>query len=235
MPEKLHELQRLWLIEATRYNVLPIDDRVVEKMNPDTAGRPVLVKGNTQLLFGGMGRLSENCVLNIKNKSHSVTAEIEVPELGAEGVIIAQGANIGGWSLYAKGGKLRYCYNVAGVNHYFVEAASALPAGEHQVRMEFAYAGGGLGKGGQVTLYVDGKKVGHHSNDAGDGLFRRRRLRRRRGQRRPRLPRLRPARQCIQRNNQGRATRYRRCSRKLGSPRLAGGCDPYRNGTAVGK
>ena len=79
MPEKLHELQRLWLIEATRYNVLPIDDRVVEKMNPDTAGRPVLIKGKTQLLFRGMGRLSENCVLNIKNKSHSVTAEIEVP------------------------------------------------------------------------------------------------------------------------------------------------------------
>jgi arylsulfatase len=160
MPEKLHELQRLWLIEATRYNVLPIDDRVVEKMNPDTAGRPVLIKGKTQLLFGGMGRLSENCVLNIKNKSHSVTAEIEVPETGAEGVIIAQGANIGGWSLYAKNGKLKYCYNVAGVNHFYVEATRALPGGEHQVRMEFAYAGGGLGKGGQVTLYVDGEKVG---------------------------------------------------------------------------
>ena len=80
MPEKLHELQRLWLIEATRYNVLPIDDRTAEKFNPDTAGRPVLVKGKTQLLFGGMGRLSENCVLSIKNKSHSVTAEIDVPE-----------------------------------------------------------------------------------------------------------------------------------------------------------
>jgi arylsulfatase len=160
MPEKLHELQRLWLIEATRHKVLPIDDRVIEKMNPDTAGRPVLVRGKTQLLFGGMGRLSENCVLSIKNKSHSVTAAIEVPQSGAEGVIIAQGANIGGWSLYAKGGKLKYCYNVAGVNHYFVESASPIPAGEHQVRMEFAYAGGGLGKGGQVTLFVDGKKVG---------------------------------------------------------------------------
>ena len=160
MPGKLRELQRLWLIEATRYNVLPIDDRVVEKMNPDTAGRPVLIKGNTQILFGGMGRLSENCVLSIKNKSHSVTAQIEVPKSGAEGVIIAQGANIGGWSLYAKGGKLKYCYNVAGVNHYYVESAGPLPAGDHQVRMEFAYAGGGLGKGGQATLFVDGKKVG---------------------------------------------------------------------------
>lgn len=161
MPEKLHELQRLWLIEATRYKVLPLDDRVIEKMNPDTAGRPVLIRGNTQLLFGGMGRLSENCVLNLKNKSHSVTAEIEVPGTGAQGVIIAQGANIGGWSLYANDGKLKYCYNVAGVNHYFVESAEALAAGEHQVRMEFAYAGGGLGKGGDVTLFVDGKKVGN--------------------------------------------------------------------------
>src|SRR5215831_7932404 len=160
MPEKLHELRRLWLIEATRYNVLPIDDDLGRRFNADTAGRPMLIRRTSQILFGGMGRLSENCVVNIKNKSHSVTAEIEVPETGAEGVIIAQGANIGGWSLYAKNGKLKYCYNVAGVNHYYVEAARALPAGEHQVRMEFAYAGGGLGKGGQVTIYVDGEKVG---------------------------------------------------------------------------
>ena len=160
MPEKLHELQRLWQIEATRYKVLPLDDRVMEKMNPDTAGRPVLIKGKTQLLFGGMGRLGENSVLSIKNKSHSVTAQIVVPEEGAQGVIIAQGANIGGWSLYAKGGKLKYCYNWGGFKHFFVEGSSPIPAGEHQVRMEFAYAGGGLGKGGKVTLYTDGKKVG---------------------------------------------------------------------------
>ena len=160
MPEKLHDLQRQFLIEAARYKVLPLDDRVTEKLDPDTAGRPVLVRGKTQLLFGGMGRLSENCVLNLKNKSHSVTAELVVPASGAEGVIVAQGANIGGWSLYAKGGKLKYCYNVAGVNHYYVESAAALPAGPHQVRMEFAYAGGGLGKGGKVTLYLDGMPVG---------------------------------------------------------------------------
>ena len=157
--EKLHELQRLWLIEATKYNVLPLDDRLVEKMNPDTAGRPKLIKGNTQLLFQGMGRLSENCVLNLKNKSHSVTAEIVVPEKGAEGVIISQGANIGGWSLYAKDGKLKYCYNWGGFKNFMVEG-SAIPPGEHQVRMEFAYAGGGLGKGGKVSLYLDGKPVG---------------------------------------------------------------------------
>jgi arylsulfatase len=160
MPEKLKELQRQFLIEASRYKVLPLDDRVAERMNSDTAGRPTLIRGKTQLLFGGMGRLSENCVLNLKNKSHSITAEIEVPESGAEGVIACQGANIGGWSLYAKGGTLKYCYNVAGVNHYFVESTTKLPAGKQQVRMEFAYAGGGLGKGGKVTLYLNGKAIG---------------------------------------------------------------------------
>ena len=165
-PDKLQELQRLWLIEATRYNVLPIDDRMIEKINPDTAGRPVLIKGKTQMLFGGMGRLSENCVLNLKNKSHAVTAEIVAPRDGAEGVIISQGANIGGWSLYAKGGKLKYCYNWGGLKHFFVEADSPIPAGEHQVRMEFAYAGGGLGKGGKVTLYTDGQKVGEGTVEA---------------------------------------------------------------------
>lgn len=160
MPEKLKELQRLWLIEATRYKVLPVDDRVTEKLNPDTAGRPTLIKGTSQLLFKGMGRLSENSVLSIKNKSHAVTAQIEVPATGAEGVIIAQGANIGGWSLYAKNGRLKYCYNVAGVNHYFVETEEVLPVGSHQVRMEFKYDGGGLGKGGTVTLFIDGNKKG---------------------------------------------------------------------------
>ena len=160
MPDKLHYLQRLWLIEATRYNVLPLDDRLGERMNADTAGRPVLIKGKTQILFGGMGRLSENSVVSVKNKSHSVTAAIEVPASGAEGVIVAQGGNIGGWSLYAKAGKLKYCYNLLGIDYFYVESEGKIPAGDHQVRMEFAYAGGGLGKGGTATLYVDGKKVG---------------------------------------------------------------------------
>ena len=160
MPDKLHELQRLWLIEATRYNVLPLDDRAAERLNAVTAGRPRLIKGDSQILFGSMGRLSENSVLDLKNKSHSVTAEIVVPSTGAEGVIVAQGGNVGGWSLYAKGGKLKYCYNLLGIQQFYAESGSALTPGDHQVRMEFAYAGGGLGKGGTASLYVDGKKVG---------------------------------------------------------------------------
>jgi arylsulfatase len=160
MPEKLRDLQRLWLIEATRYDVLPLDDRAAERLMPELAGRPVLIRGNSQILFGGMGRLSENSVVNIKNKSHSVTAEIDVPASGAEGVIIAQGGNIGGWVLYAKDGKLKYCYNLLGIKHFFAESKGKIPAGQHQVRMEFAYDGGGLGKGGTATLFIDGKKSG---------------------------------------------------------------------------
>src|SRR5262245_25020517 len=107
-----------------------------------------------------MGRLSENSVLNLKNKSHSVTAEIVVPDKGAEGVIIAQGGNIGGWSLYVKSGKLKYCYNFLGIQYFYVEADKPFDKGEHQVRMEFAYDGSALGKGGTATLFVDGKKAG---------------------------------------------------------------------------
>ncbi|MBI4675633.1 MAG: arylsulfatase [Chloroflexi bacterium] len=160
MPDKLHELQRLWLIEAVKYNALPLDDRFGERGNPDLAGHPTLIHGNRQLLFGGMGRLTENTVVNVKNKTHAITAEVIVPESGAQGAIAAQGGLTGGWSFYAQGGKLKYCYNFCGLTRFYVEGAQAVPSGKHQVRMEFGYDGGGLGKGGTVTLYVDGQQVG---------------------------------------------------------------------------
>jgi arylsulfatase len=103
---------------------------------------------------------AEACVLTLKNKSHSVTANIEVPESGATGVIITQGGSVGGWTLYAYEGRLKYCYNFFGIEYYMVTADAPIPAGKHQVRMEFAYDGGGLAKGGTVTLYYDGKPVG---------------------------------------------------------------------------
>jgi arylsulfatase A-like enzyme len=159
-PDKLAELQRLFLIEAAKYGVLPLDDRRVERFNSDLAGRPTLVKGNTQLLFGGMGRLSENSVLNLKNKSSAVTAEIVVPDGGASGVVIAQGGAFAGWALYLLDGKLTYCHNLLGLARPKIGAESGVPAGTHQVRMELAYDGGGLAKGGEVTLYVDGEQVG---------------------------------------------------------------------------
>jgi arylsulfatase len=159
-PEKLRELQRLFLIEAAKYNVLPLDDRRFERFNPDLAGRPQLVRGTSQLLFGRMGRLSENSIVAMKNKSHSITAQIDVPEAGANGVIVAQGGAFGGFVLYATDGKPAYCYNLFGLQLFKVYGQEPIPAGEHQLRMEFAYDGGGLGKGGAVTLYVDGEQVG---------------------------------------------------------------------------
>jgi hypothetical protein len=107
-----------------------------------------------------MGRLSENSVVSIKNKSFSVTAEVDVPANGAEGVMIAQGGRFGGWSLYAKAGKAKFVYNVLGIQEFATAADTAIPAGTHQVRMEFAYDGGGLAKGGDVTLYYDGTAAG---------------------------------------------------------------------------
>ena len=159
-PELLAKLQRLWLIEATKYNVLPIDDRGIERATPEIAGRPTLIRGTSQLLFPGMGRLSENSVVSIKNKSFSVTAEIDVRQTGAEGVIIAQGGRFGGWSLYARNGRAKFVYNVLGIQEFTVEADRPIPAGLSQVRMEFAYDGGGLGKGGEVTLYYGGVAAG---------------------------------------------------------------------------
>ncbi len=150
----------MFLIEATKYSALPLDDRTFERFNPDLAGRPQLIKGKTQILFGGMGRLSENSVVSLKNRSYSITADVSVPKSGAQGVIVAQGGNTNGWSLYAKGGKLKYCYNFFGIDLTFVEATKSIPAGNHQVRMEFKYDGGGLAKGGDVMLYIDGKSVG---------------------------------------------------------------------------
>jgi arylsulfatase len=162
MPDKLHDLQRLWLIEATRNGVLPLDDRTAERFNSDIAGRPVLISGNSQVLANGMGGLNENGIVNVKNKSHSITAELRIPEgVTPNGVILSQGGIGGGWIFYVKDGILKYHYNFLGLKQFVICATTPLTAGQHQVRMEFAYDGGGLAKGGTVTLYTDGKAVGN--------------------------------------------------------------------------
>ena len=126
-PERLAELQRLWLIEATKYQVLPLDDRGAERLEPGLAGRPTLIHGTSQLFFPGMGRLSENSVVSIKNKSFSVTADVDVPASGADGVIIAQGGRFGGWAFYAKDGKAKFVYNVLGIHEFATEATEPIP------------------------------------------------------------------------------------------------------------
>jgi arylsulfatase len=160
-PDKLKELQRLFLSEAEKYNVLPLDDRRIERFVPALAGRPSLMWGRTSVtLYPGMIGMTENATLDIKNRSHIITAEIEVPQGGGEGVIIAQGGRFGGWTLYMNGGKLKYCYNYLNQERYTVESKDPLPSGKAVVKLDFKYDGGGVGKGGTATLYVNGQQVG---------------------------------------------------------------------------
>jgi len=166
MPGKLRQLQRQFLIEAAKFNVFPLDDRRIERLNSDLAGRPVLVTGRSQTLYQNMGRLPEGSVINLKNKSHTVTAEINVGDRQANGAIIAQGGAFGGWVLYAKDGVPRYCYNLLGLARYTVTGEAQLTKGTHQLRMEFSYDGGGLAKGGTATLILDGTKIGEGRLDA---------------------------------------------------------------------
>ena len=160
-PERLRDLQQLFLIEATKYYCIPLEDRRVELFNADIAGRPELIKGDTQVLAPGMKRLQENSVLVLKNKSHTVTAQVEIPQdKPGQGVIVEQGGKFGGWCLYMKDGRPVYCYNFLGAQRFTVTGQSVVPAGKHQIRMEFAYDGNGVGKGGSALLLVDGKEVG---------------------------------------------------------------------------
>jgi len=159
-PAKLKELQDLFMQEAVKYRVLPIDDRVVERVNAKLAGRPDLMGDRTSLtLHAGMKGMSENVFINVKNRSLTITADVESPAAGAGGVILAQGGRFGGWSLYMKAGKPIYVYNFIGLQRFTVASPQAVPAGKSTIRLEFAYDGGGLGKGGLATIYVNDQKV----------------------------------------------------------------------------
>ncbi|MET9326050.1 sulfatase-like hydrolase/transferase [Tsukamurella sp. NPDC003166] len=161
MPEKLAELQQLFLVEAERNHVLPLDDRRSERFNPAVAGRPDLLGGRTSVrLFPGMTRLATSAVPNIKNKSHQITASITVPDT-ATGVILAQGSRFSGWSLHVVDGRRAYTYNYLGAEIYDVVATTALTPGQHVVRFDFAIDDGPeFGKGGTATLTVDDATVG---------------------------------------------------------------------------
>jgi arylsulfatase len=159
-PEKLKELQALFLKEAEKYSVLPLDDRLTERFVAALVGRPDLMAGRTSLtVHQGMTGMSENVFIDVKNKSHTITADLDLPQKGANGVIVAQGGRFGGWSLYIKDGKPVYTYNYLGLQRYTVAGKQPLPTGKVTVRFEFDYDGGGLGKGGMGTLLVNGKKV----------------------------------------------------------------------------
>jgi arylsulfatase len=159
-PKKLAELQALFMKEAEANQVLPIDDRSLERATPALAGRPDLMAGRTSMtLAEGMVGMQENVFLNVKNKSMRITADVEVPAGGANGTIIAQGGRFGGWSLYVQGGKPAYDYNFLGLERWTIASPQALPPGKATIVFDFAYDGGGMAKGGTGTLSVNGKQV----------------------------------------------------------------------------
>jgi arylsulfatase len=159
-PEKLKEMQDLFMKEAEKYSVLPIDDRTLERFNAALVGRPDLMAGRTSLtVYEGMTGMLENVFINTKNRSHSLTAEVEIPDGGAKGVILAQAGRFGGWTLYLKDGKPAYSYNFLGLQRFTIAASKPLPAGKATIRYEFAYDGGGMGKGGLGMIFVNDMKV----------------------------------------------------------------------------
>lgn len=171
-PEKLKELQDLFLKEAIQNYVLPLDDRMLDRVNAALVGRPDLMAGRTSLsVFEGMKGMTENVFINTKNRSHTITAEVQIPEGGANGVILSQAGRFGGWSLYLKDGQPTYTYNFLGLKAYKIAAAKALPAGKATIRYQFAYEGKGPGKGGTGTIYVNGEKVAEGRIDRTQGFI----------------------------------------------------------------
>jgi arylsulfatase len=161
-PEKLKELQDLFMKEAEKNYALPIDDRTFDRLIAANVGRPDIMAGRTSLtLADGMVGMSENVFINIKNRSKTLTAEVENAEgAAANGIIIAQGGRFGGWALYAKNGVVAYDYNFLGMERYTVSANEKLKPGKNTIKMDFVYDGDGVAKGGVATLYINGKKVG---------------------------------------------------------------------------
>ena len=160
-PEKLKEMQALFLEEALKYNVLPLDDRVFERFNAAIAGRPDLMGDRTSLtVYPGMTHMTENTFINVKNRSHSITAEVEIPQDGGEGVIISQGGRFAGWSLYMKDGKVSYAHNWVGKETYTVTSSEPLAPGKATILYDFAYEDGDKpGMGGKGTISVNGQQV----------------------------------------------------------------------------
>lgn len=157
MPDKLKDLQLLFYTEAARYNVLPIDNSKTERLDP--AIRPSLTRGRKSFSYTeGMVRIPEGASPDIKNKSWSIKADVEVKE-NASGIIVTQGGLFGGWGLYLNQGKPVFHYNFVDVAHFDVAGKDSLTPGKHTIEMQFAYDGGGIGRGGVATVSVDGSPV----------------------------------------------------------------------------
>ena len=159
-PVKLAELQALFDAEARKRNVYPLDSSFAERGDP--AIRPSLTRGRTSFsYYPGMVRIPEGTTPDVKNKSYSLTAEVEIPEGGASGVLATQGGRFGGWALVVLDGKPVFVHALSNQPQHKFRVASNQPLtpGRHTIRFDFAYDGGGIGKGGTGMLFVDGAMV----------------------------------------------------------------------------
>jgi arylsulfatase len=160
---KLIEMIATWYVEAGKYNVLPVDGRGVQRLAEE---RPQIATDRTSYTFyPGTQAVPSNAGPRTLNRRHSITADVEIPKSGAEGVLLSAGGVDGGYSLYVKGGKLRYAYNYVAEALYHVESKEAVSPGRHQLRYEFEPTGKpdlqkGKGAPGRAQLYIDGKLVG---------------------------------------------------------------------------
>jgi arylsulfatase A-like enzyme len=160
-PQKLAELQEEFLKEAAKHHVLPMDDRVFERLDAASVGRPDLMAGRTSMtLAEGMTGMMEAVFINVKNRSKTITVDVDVPADGGTGTLLAQGGRFGGWSLYIKDGVPAYDYNFLGLQHTSIVSNKPLAPGKATIRFDFASDGGGPGKGGLGTLYVNDELVG---------------------------------------------------------------------------
>jgi len=160
-PDRLRELQDLFLIEAAKHQVFPLDDRAAERANPSLAGRREVTGSRPHVTYPGtVRRVSEHVAPNVKNRSHTLEADVTLEVSARTGVIVAQGGRFGGWSLYIKEGVIHYAYNLFGSQMTYVIARSKLDVGRHRLEMRFTYAGGGVGQSADVELFTNGVSVG---------------------------------------------------------------------------
>ena len=157
-PDKLKKLQEAFWVEAKKYQVMPLDDRLAERGDPTL--RPSLIAGRTSYTYYPGLHVPESSAAQTKNCSHAITAYVDVPQRGADGVLAAAGGVVGGFALFVKDGRPTYEYNFATQARYTVSSSEALSPGPHTIRMVFSYDGPGLGKGGTAALFVNDKKVG---------------------------------------------------------------------------
>jgi arylsulfatase len=158
MPRKLAQLKKLFYVEAAKYNVFPLDNNKVTRADPKN--RPSLTGKRTSFTYyQGEKRIPEPAAPDMKNKSWSLTADVNIPGSGAEGMIATLGGFSNGWALYLLKGKPVFHYTFGFLDHYNIEAPQPLSAGHHTILFDFKYDGGGIGKGGTGTLSVDGQQV----------------------------------------------------------------------------